>query len=299
MSAGICGKRLWIEEIFGSSSAPSSAKKSRCSHVGSPVRSFKFGLGQEEKISALLRMFPSMDRKGVLLCGFGGAFSRSLHDLGDENYAALSCWVVETVLNSHDQKIDDAINSLHSLCLGEISAPSEIPSSIPLSISEDQPVEATVHTQIQDIHKNNTQTNLGPESIPEGSSWVDILVHEMMEASDWSDVRARVSKVLLGFESHIINHSTSPDQMETASLKEHLQCLLRDNQILKRAVGIQHERNLELEEKSKEVQHLRHVISQYQEQVRSLEMNNYTLKIHLQRAQDARSIPNHFNPDIF
>ncbi|XP_078444951.1 uncharacterized protein LOC144714136 isoform X2 [Wolffia australiana] len=270
MSAGICGKRLWIEEIFGSSSAPSSAKKSRCSHVGSPVRSFKFGLGQEEKISALLRMFPSMDRK-----------------------------VVETVLNSHDQKIDDAINSLHSLCLGEISAPSEIPSSIPLSISEDQPVEATVHTQIQDIHKNNTQTNLGPESIPEGSSWVDILVHEMMEASDWSDVRARVSKVLLGFESHIINHSTSPDQMETASLKEHLQCLLRDNQILKRAVGIQHERNLELEEKSKEVQHLRHVISQYQEQVRSLEMNNYTLKIHLQRAQDARSIPNHFNPDIF
>lgn len=27
--------------------------------------------------------------------------------------------VVETVLNSHDHKIDDAIKSLHALCLGD------------------------------------------------------------------------------------------------------------------------------------------------------------------------------------
>lgn len=55
-------------------------------------------------------------------------------------------------------------------------------------------------------------------------------------------------------------------------MKENLQTLLRDNQILKRAVSIQHDRNLELEEKAREVQQLKHVISQYQDQVRSLEV---------------------------
>lgn len=62
-------------------------------------------------------------------------------------------------------------------------------------------------------------------------------------------------------------------QLEHASLKEHLQNLLRDNQILKRAVAIQHDRTLEQEEKAREVQHLKDVIRQYQEQVRALEVS--------------------------
>lgn len=62
------------------------------------------------------------------------------------------------------------------------------------------------------------------------------------------------------------------EQLGHASLKEHLQTLLRDNQILKRAVAIQHERNSEQEVKTREVQQLKHVICQYQEQVRSLEV---------------------------
>lgn len=61
-------------------------------------------------------------------------------------------------------------------------------------------------------------------------------------------------------------------QNENSSLKEQLQCLLRENQILKKAVAVQHERNTENEEKIKEVQHLKHVIGQYQEQVRALEV---------------------------
>lgn len=62
------------------------------------------------------------------------------------------------------------------------------------------------------------------------------------------------------------------EQQEIASLKEQLQCLLKDNQILRRAVAIQHERNIEHEEKLKEVQQLKHIISQYQEQIRTLEV---------------------------
>ena len=67
------------------------------------------------------------------------------------------------------------------------------------------------------------------------------------------------------------------EQQEIASLKEQLQCLLKDNQILRRAVAIQHERNIEHEEKLKEVEQLKHIISQYQEQIRTLEVgkNNF------------------------
>lgn len=62
------------------------------------------------------------------------------------------------------------------------------------------------------------------------------------------------------------------EQLEHASLKEHLQSLLNDNQILKKAVSIQHERHLEQEQKEKEVQLLKLVISQYQDQARNLEV---------------------------
>lgn len=62
------------------------------------------------------------------------------------------------------------------------------------------------------------------------------------------------------------------EHLEHVSRKNHIQNLLNDNQILKRAVAIQHERSLEQEEKAKEVQQLKHVLSQYQEQINSLEV---------------------------
>lgn len=62
------------------------------------------------------------------------------------------------------------------------------------------------------------------------------------------------------------------EQHEHASLKEHLQSLFNDNQILKKAVSIQHERHLEQEQKEKEVELLKLVISQYQDQARNLEV---------------------------
>jgi len=61
-------------------------------------------------------------------------------------------------------------------------------------------------------------------------------------------------------------------QEEIASLREQLQCMLRDNNILKAGIQIQHERNLEQEEKLKEVPQLNHFMSQCQEQIRKLEV---------------------------
>lgn len=61
-------------------------------------------------------------------------------------------------------------------------------------------------------------------------------------------------------------------QIEHASLKEHLRSLLDNNQILRRDVAIQHERNIEQEGKEREVQHLKLTLNQYIEQARTLEV---------------------------
>ncbi|KAK8959764.1 hypothetical protein KSP40_PGU001524 [Platanthera guangdongensis] len=272
MSAGICGKRLGFEEIFGSPASAPSTKRSRCSSYGSPIRLTEFGFSAEDKLSVLLRMFPSMDRE-----------------------------VVESVLNSHDHKIDDAIKSLHALCLHDnsvrhesVNVGSEVESDG--NCIEDQVHNALVGVLAEVIH--NADSNSKSKETP-GSSWVDIFVQEMMNASDWSNVRSRAILILESFEQMVVANSTASKEQEIASLKEQLQCLLRDNQILKRAVTIQHERNLEFEEKAKEVEQLKNIINQYQQQVRMLELNNYSLKIHLQRAQETSSIPGHFHPDIF
>lgn len=55
-------------------------------------------------------------------------------------------------------------------------------------------------------------------------------------------------------------------------LKEQIEVLLRENTILKRAVAIQHERQKEFEDKNLELQHLKQLLAQYQEQLRTLEV---------------------------
>lgn len=59
-------------------------------------------------------------------------------------------------------------------------------------------------------------------------------------------------------------------------LKEQIEVLIRENTILKRAVAIQHERQKEFEDKNLELQHLKQLVAQYQEQLRTLEVRtNY------------------------
>lgn len=88
-------------------------------------------------------------------------------------------------------------------------------------------------------------------------------------------------------------------QKENVILKEQLEMILRDNDILKRVVVIQHERQKEHNDRIQEVQQLKQLIAQHQEQLRTLEVNNYSLKMHLQQAQQFNSIPGHFHPDVF
>ena len=82
-------------------------------------------------------------------------------------------------------------------------------------------------------------------------------------------------------------------------LKEQIQALVNDNNILKRGIQIQHERQKEYEDIIQEGQHVKQLLSQYQEQLRRLEFTNYTLTMHLKQAQQTNSIPGHYHPDVF
>ena len=55
-------------------------------------------------------------------------------------------------------------------------------------------------------------------------------------------------------------------------LKEQMTAILSQNALLKRAVAIQHERQKEYDERSQEVQGLKQLVLQYQEQLRTLEV---------------------------
>ncbi|GMY14579.1 CUE domain-containing protein [Fagus crenata] len=269
MSAGVCGKRVGFEEIFGPSSPTS------CSSAKRP-RSSSFGSGSDDSVLVLLQMFPDLDPK-----------------------------LVETVCRNHNNKIEDAIVSLREHSFTDVNARNRSQSSDSANIVNcaDVPGQSTAtcsqmpEQRVEDVKDMRATVDYGNSM--DGSKWVDLFVHEMMNATDIDDARGRAARILEAFEHSITAPSRASEELEHASLKEHLQSLLNDNQILKRAVSIQHERNLEHEDRIKGVEQLKHVLSQYQEQVRSLELTNYSLKLHLQRAQESSSIPGQFHPDIY
>lgn len=71
-----------------------------------------------------------------------------------------------------------------------------------------------------------------------------------------------------------------PYFQENMMLKEQAEGLLRENGILKRAVAIQHERQKELDDKNQEVQQLKQLVTQYQEQLRTLQVKTISLFFH-------------------
>lgn len=55
-------------------------------------------------------------------------------------------------------------------------------------------------------------------------------------------------------------------------LKQQVEDLLQENNILKRAFAVQHERQKEFEDRGNEVNQLKQMVAQYQEQLRTLEV---------------------------
>jgi hypothetical protein len=74
---------------------------------------------------------------------------------------------------------------------------------------------------------------------------------------------------------------------------------LRENAILKRAVQIQNAKLQEASAKDQELAGLKQLLGQYQERLRHLELSNYSLALHLQKATDDRSQTANRPPDVF
>ncbi|KAJ4845511.1 hypothetical protein Tsubulata_013033 [Turnera subulata] len=137
----------------------------------------------------------------------------------------------------------------------------------------------------------------------DGREWVDLFVREMMGATSVDDAKARASRVLEVLEKSISSRAAEESaqsfEKENMMLKEKIEVLIRENSILKRAVAIQHERQKDFEDKNRELEHLKQLVAQYQEQLRTLEVNNYALSMHLRQAQQSSTLPGRFNPDVF
>nr|VDD36557.1 unnamed protein product [Brassica oleracea] len=140
----------------------------------------------------------------------------------------------------------------------------------------------------------------------DGTEWVELFVREMMSASDMNDAKDRASRALEALEKSIKARAgadaamQSSLQQENLMLRQQLEAMVQENSLLKRAVVTQQKRQRETEDQSQELQGLRQMVSQYQEQLRTLEVNNYALTLNLKQAQQNNSsIPGRFHPDVF
>uniref|UniRef100_A0ACD5Z8M3 Uncharacterized protein n=1 Tax=Avena sativa TaxID=4498 RepID=A0ACD5Z8M3_AVESA len=214
--------------------------------------------------------------------------------------------LLERALEASGDDLDSAIKSLKELhlestqaflsatgCTSENGQPTAVQSSVEGTVTNGGVDTATEHQPASDTHQ---PCNSGPE-------WVDLFVSEMSNASDINDARARASRALEALTKSIVEgagaEAAQSLHQENMVLKEQMTAILSQNAVLKRAVAIQHERQKEFEERSQEVQGLKQLVLQYQEQLRTLEINNYALQMHLKQAQQNNSMPGRYNPDVF
>ncbi|GMH04549.1 hypothetical protein Nepgr_006389 [Nepenthes gracilis] len=259
MSAILCGKRSFFEDI---PSPPTVSKRVRCSS-SSPVR-----------------FSPPRSASGSVAQSPWRSSSSSLLDYLFAVFPDMDQQLLEKALEECGDDLDLAIKSLTELRLGctennlgdEEAAPTDV-----LSASRNLPTD--------------------------GTEWVEFFVREILSSSNLDDARVRAASALEALKKSILVHAGSEAaqnfQQENMILKEQVQLLIQENAILKRAVSIQHERQKEFDDQGQELQQLKQLVSQYQEQLRMLQINNYALAMHLKQAQQSNSIPGRFNPDVF
>ncbi|KAL1563432.1 hypothetical protein AAHA92_05900 [Salvia divinorum] len=272
MSAVVCGKRSNIFEE--SPSSPPVSKRIRCSS-SSPGRTFSPPraaaaasnyISSSSAIDHLVALFPDMDRQFV---------EKALEESGDD--------------------LDLAIKRLNDLRLSIAASSSDLTQDI------DTQFLAKV---VNDGGAASGEEPPGVNNLPvNGAEWVELLVREVLTAASVEDAKARLSQALEALEKSICANASAEAaksfQKENIVLKQQVEALLQENTILKRAVSIQHERQKEFEETGHELHQLKQLVSQYQEQLRTLEVNNYALTMHLKQAQQSGSLPGHFHPDVF
>ncbi|KAE9600531.1 hypothetical protein Lal_00045834 [Lupinus albus] len=261
MSAAVCGsKRSLFEDL--PPSPPLSSKRLRCSS-SSPIRvSLHATL-----LDHLRSLFPHMDDQ-----------------------------ILEKALQQCGNDLDAAIKSLHGLCLDNNNGNSE-------NVHQPDPnVNAGVLEDNGDVSApvNHSDSNNLPAN---GAEWIDLFVTEMTCATSVDDARARAARLLEVLEKSISAHAsseaTSALQKANLMLKEQIEVLTKEKNCFKSAFRIQLERLSDYESKNQELQQLKQMVSQYQEQITNLEVNNYALRMHLNQAQQYNPFPGRFPPDAF
>ncbi|GAA0169880.1 hypothetical protein LIER_40846 [Lithospermum erythrorhizon] len=262
MSAIVCGKRLYVDDQSPISASSPAAKRFR--RLSSPIRS------------------PSPPQSEFLV------------DQLRQRFPRMASEVLENVAAQCGNDLEAAIAMMYKLALEHKEVDSAVEVE-PNSGIENGPsvVDGAIPSEDSTIHEN-TPAN--------GEEWVELVLTEMNNATSIDDAKARAARVLQKFEKAIQSHTmsgTAPNlQKDNLMLKEQLGVVLRENTILKRAVSIQHERQKEFDDRVREVQHLKQMVTQYQEQVRTLEVRNYALSMYLQQAQQSNFTQGRFPPDI-
>ncbi|XP_071737203.1 uncharacterized protein [Rutidosis leptorrhynchoides] len=276
MSAVLCRKRssffedhsLPSSSATSSSSSPPAPKRVRCfSSSSSPIQ-----LSSSARFFALdrlLALFPDMEKL---------VLDRTLSQSGDD--------------------LETAIKSLTELRLGSISNAGSTAGTESEFQNQPQPNGGHGVANGEAVSLENS-----PQKLPsDGAEWVDLFVKEMLSASNMDDAKTRASRALEMLEKSLYERVATEAhglQQENIAMKGQLQALIQENSLLKRAVAIQHERQKEFEDRGQELHNLKQMVSQYQEQLRTLEVNNYSLTMHLKQAQQNSSIPGRFHPDVF
>ncbi|KAF6259470.1 hypothetical protein COO60DRAFT_1294852 [Scenedesmus sp. NREL 46B-D3] len=201
---------------------------------------------------------------------------------------------VESVLAECGQDIDAAIRRLTELKLSNAEQQQQqAQAQAAVAAASQQHDTASVADARQQQHQQQ-QVPPGPQT---AEQWVDALVQEMAAAKDFTDARGRAAKMLQSFEQFV--SARSKEGSGGTGSQARAEEALRENAILKRAVQIQNAKLQEASAKDQELAGLKQLVGQYQERLRHLELSNYSLALHLQKATDDRSQTANRPPDVF
>lgn len=224
-------------------------------------------------------------------------------DLLRARFPELDIELVQRVFETSGSNLDTAIKNLIELLSSSQGSQGRNLDSA--SVNDSVPIAPDVLLPSEDSMAGSSSGRSDATSnLPVNrSGCVELLLKELTSASDLNDAKTRASRILELFEKFVTDH-TSHGALESLckeneKWKEQVEVLLHENNILKRAVSIQHERQRTFDAQNEEVQQLRQMLSQCKEQIRTLEMNNYTLGVHLKVAQQSSSFPGRHHPDFF
>ncbi|CAL0325946.1 unnamed protein product [Lupinus luteus] len=194
----------------------------------------------------------------------------------------------ERAVRESGNDLEAAIKRLNELCLeagdGNSGTAAKVEGDVNASASEGQPA------------MNNLPVN--------GAEWVEFFVSEMSVATNVDDARGRAARILEALEKSISARASADAvdnlEKENSMLKQQIDVLIKEKNSFRNAFRIQHERVSDYEDKNRELQRLKQSVSEYEEHIRTLEMKNYSLRLHLQRAYQANDpFPGRFPHDFF